>query len=312
MNPAPTPPSPGEGHDDYRSQLERPPWFDARLSTRDFQRLGAFIEARLGIRMPDVKKIMLESRLRSRLKTLGLGSFTEYCALVLRADAPEAEVVHLLDHVTTNKTDFFREPGHFEHLARHAVPTLLRERGAGVTRELVVWSAGCSTGEEPYTLAMVLSELTLVHPGLRFQILATDISTEVLARAVRGVYGRDRITPVPPALRARYLLSSKDPEQEIVRVSRALRDRVRFRRLNLMDEDYRLGAEVDVIFCRNVFIYFDRRTQERVLARFCHQLAPGGYVYLGHSEAISSPDLPLRAVAPTTYRAIAGAPAGRG
>jgi chemotaxis protein methyltransferase CheR len=285
------------------AQAGRPPWFDAHLSPRDFQRIGAFIEANIGIRMPEAKRTMVEARLRSRLRDLGLSSFSEYCDRALAGGDAEGELVHLVDQVTTNKTDFFREPGHFDYLAQQAWPTLVRERGAGVERELTVWSAACSSGEEPYTLAMVLSEVALAHPGWRFQILATDICTQVLAQAQRAIYAVDRIAPIPPRMRERYLLQSRDPEQKLVRIAPALRGRVRFRQLNLMDQSYGIREPVDVIFCRNVFIYFDRCTQERILNHFCRHLAPGGYVFLGHSEAINGHDVPLRAVAPTTYRA---------
>jgi chemotaxis protein methyltransferase CheR len=281
---------------------ERPPWFDAHLSARDFQRLGAYIESHTGIRMPEGKRVMVEARLRPRLRELGLKSFTEYCARAFSGVADEGELVQLVDQVTTNKTDFFREPGHFDYLAQQAWPTLFRERGAGMDRELVVWSAACSSGEEPYTLAMVLSEIATAHPGFRFKVLATDICTSVLAQAQRAIYPVDRIAPIPRRLRERYLLQSRDPAQQLVRIVPSLRNAVRFRRLNLLDPDYGVREPVDVIFCRNVFIYFDRKTQERILNHFCRHLAPGGYVFLGHSEAINGHDVPLRAVAPTTYR----------
>jgi chemotaxis protein methyltransferase CheR len=280
-----------------------PAWNEAQLSHKDFRRIGAYIEQHAGIRMPDAKRTMVEARVRSRLRALGVPSFSEYCDRTLSDGGDAEELVHLVDAISTNKTDFFREPGHFDYLARQAWPTLARERGAGLERELVVWSAACSSGEEPYTLAMVLSEVAAQHPGLRFSILATDICTEVLARATRAVYTEEQIAPIPPPLRAKYLLRSKDRERALVRVAPAIRAHVRFRRLNLMDAQYGIREPVDVIFCRNVFIYFERKTQEQILNRFCRHLAPGGYVFLGHSEAINGHDVPLRAVAPTTYRA---------
>ena len=285
---------------DTAPNLGRAPWFDARLSPRDFQRIGAFVEAHTGIRMPEAKRTMVESRLRSRLRDLGLKSYTDYCDHALSGD--EEELVKLVDQVTTNKTDFFREPAHFDYLVQHACPTLSRERGAGFVRDLTVWSAACSSGEEPYTLAMVLSELAITQPGFHFTILATDICTSVLEHAERAIYAEDRVDPVPPRLRARYLLQSRDRERKLVRIAPELRERVTFRRLNLMEDRYPLREPVDIIFCRNVFIYFERKTQEQILNRFVRHLAPGGYVFLGHSEAINGHDVPLKAVAPTTYR----------
>ncbi|MDF1553632.1 MAG: hypothetical protein P1P84_11250 [Deferrisomatales bacterium] len=277
-------------------------WIGARLESAEFRRLAAFIEAHCGIRMPASKRVMLESRLRRRLRSLGLVSFREYCDLALHDRAGIDERIHLVDAVTTNKTDFFREPQHFEVLVREVLPTLMRTSGAGVRCPLAVWSAGCSTGEEPYTLAMVLREVACGLPGFRFGILATDISTSVLTAARRAVYPERLIQPIPPGLRRKYLLKSRDGSRSLVRMGPELRQVVQFRRLNFMDTEFGLREPQDVIFCRNVMIYFDRATQERLLLRFCRHLAPGGYVFLGHSESINGLRLPLRQVAPTVYR----------
>lgn len=287
------------------SGVERPPWFDAQISTRDFGVLRGLIEQRVGIRMPEVKRTMLEARLRPRLRALGLTRFSQYCELLLDPCRGPEEAVAFIDRVTTNKTDFFREPAHFDYLVHHAWPTLVREHGAGLERDLEVWCAACSSGEEAYTLAMVLNEAASVGPPRRFRILATDISTEVLSNAQRAIYTRDQIQPVPRGLRSRYFLQSKDPTTRLVRVAPTLRAAVTFRLQNLMDDDYGIRRPLDVIFCRNVFIYFERKTQERVLQQFCRLLVPGGYVFLGHSEVINGHDAPLQAVAPTTYRTIA-------
>ncbi|MBE0617407.1 MAG: methyltransferase domain-containing protein, partial [Proteobacteria bacterium] len=201
----------------------------------------------------------------------------------------------------TNKTDFFREPQHFEYLVRAALPELVRT-GAGLRRPVAVWSAGCSTGEEPYTLAMVLAEVAESLPGVRYLILATDISTAVLHKAQQAVYEEERILPVAAPLRKKYLLRSRDRTRSLVRVAPELRQHVRFRMLNFMDGSFGLRESMDVIFCRNVMIYFDRETQEALLNRFCRHLAPGGYVFLGHSETINGLQVPLTQVAPTIYR----------
>ena len=202
--------------------------------------------------------------------------------------------------VTTNKTDFFREPKHFNLLVERALPELTSRDEGG--RPALIWSAGCSTGEEPYTLAIVLSEYGLTHPGFRFRILATDISTRVLAKAEMGVYSSDVVSPVPPALKRKYIMVSRDPGFDRVRVVPELRRLIEFRRLNFMDADYRMSEKADAIFCRNVIIYFDRPTQEKVLQKLSKYLAPRGYLFVGHSETLHDMDLPLTPVAPALYR----------
>lgn len=273
------------------------------LTVKEFAALSSLITQTTGIRLPPAKKVMLEARLRKRLRALGMESYAQYCELVLGVGRHSEEMVHLIDVVTTNKTDFFREPHHFDHLVGHALPTLLHERGAGMNGTyLMTWSAGCSTGEEPYTLAMVLAEFGQRHPGFTSFVLGTDVSTGVLEHAKRAIYTEEQAAPVPLPLRTRYLLRSKDRTRALVRVVPALRAKVGFRRLNFLDGDFHMREPIDVIFCRNVFIYFDRATQEAILNRFVHHLAPGGFLYIGHSETINGLDVPLTTVAPTIYR----------
>ena len=281
------------------SQLLR--HFDLRLTSRDFERFSRLVYDQFGIKLPAHKQSMLEGRLRKRLRALGLGSFEEYAELIFSGREPEGELIRLIDVVTTNKTDFFREPAHFDFLVRSALPELIVRDEAGMSRPLRVWSAGCSTGKEPYTLAMVLSEFQATHPGFRFEILGTDISTDVLDKAARGIYAEEKAEPVPAALRRKYLLRSKDPAQRQVRIVPELRSQVRFRRLNFMDADYGLRESFDVIFCRNVLIYFDRQTQERLLTRFAGYLEKGSFLFLGHSETLLGLNLPLRQMAPSVY-----------
>lgn len=271
------------------------------LSSRDFARLCDFVYAEAGIRLGPGKKTMLESRLRRRLRHLHMDSCASYCAYLFGQEGLRDEKIHFIDVVTTNKTDFFREPAHFDFLAQRALPELAA-RAEG--RSLLVWSAGCSSGEEPYTLAMVLSEYAQDHPAFRFTILATDISTAVLARAELGVYPAETVEPVPPALRRKYLMRSREPGSHRVRIAPELRKLVVFRRLNFMDADYGLSECADAIFCRNVIIYFDRPTQQRILSRLTHFLVPSGYLFVGHSETLHDMNLPLEPVAPALYRRI--------
>ena len=272
------------------------------MSARDYVRLCDLIYAQAGIHLGAEKRTMLEARIRRRLKVLNLDTYRQYCDYLFGRQGLKDEILHLIDVVTTNKTDFFREPKHFDFLIATALPNLSANNRAG--RPLLIWSAGCSSGEEPYTLAMVLSEYRQAHPGFCFRILATDISTIVLAKADRGVYSSDVVTPVPADLKRKYLLRSRDPISGQVRVASELRRLIEFRRLNFMDSDYGLAERADVIFCRNVIIYFDRPTQERILGKLARHLVPNGYLFVGHSEALHDMDLPLAPVAPALYRRV--------
>ncbi|MGB6727423.1 MAG: protein-glutamate O-methyltransferase, partial [Terracidiphilus sp.] len=273
---------------------------DQSISSRDFTRLRELIYGQAGICLGPEKKTMLEARVKRRLKALELNSYTEYCDYLFGRQGLKEEIVHLIDVVTTNKTDFFREPKHFDFLVSSALPEFVSRYENG--RQFLIWSAGCSTGEEPYTMAIVLSEFALAHPGFRFRVLATDISTTVLAKAELGVYSAEAAEAVEPTLRQKYFLRSRDQDSNRVRVVPELRRLVEFRRLNFMDSDYGLSGKVDAVFCRNVIIYFDRPTQESILKKLSHRLLPGGYMFVGHSETLHDMDLPLDPIAPALYR----------
>ena len=270
------------------------------LSAADFDRLRSLIYTESGINLNQEKKTMLEVRLRRRLHSLHFSSCAEYCAYLFGPGAGDRELVHLIDAVATNKTDFFREPDHFEHLTARALPDL--DARNGPDRRSLVWSAGCSTGEEPYTLAMVLSEYAQGHAGFRFGVLATDLSTAVLDKARMGIFKTEVVRPVPVNLRKKYLMRSRDPASDLNRIVPELRAKVEFRRLNFMDADYGLSETPGIVFCRNVIIYFNRQTQEQLLEKLVRQLAPGGYFFAGHSESLQSMNLPLVTAGPAVYR----------
>lgn len=272
------------------------------LNSRDFQQLSAFIYSQLGIKMPASKITMLSGRLAKRLRALKFGSFQSYCEFLFSDQGQEQEMVHLINAVTTNKTDFFREPSHFAYLVDSALPVLQSLNTFNNRRPLRIWSAGCSTGEEPYTLAMVLSEVRERQPGFAFEIIATDISTRVLDVARRAVYPMERIEPVSMVHRKKYLLKGKDRRNPEVRIVPEVRRTVRFGRLNFMVDDFGLPEMVDIIFCRNVIIYFDKDTQERLMCKFSRYLNPNGYLFLGHSESLHGYDTPFVQIAPTVYR----------
>jgi len=277
--------------------------FEAVLSDRDFCDLSKFIRAQCGIKVPPSKKLMLEGRLRRRLRTLGFSSFELYLKYLFSQEgAKNSEYIHLINEVTTNKTDFFREGKHFDFLTQYVLPELVDRYGLGVRTKLNVWSAGCSTGEEAYTLAMVLSEFAESVPAFDFSILATDISTKVLAKAADGIYEAAQIEVIPLLLRKKYLLKSKDKSRGLVRVAPSLRTLVRFQRLNFLDNAFAINQRMAVVFCRNVLIYFERTAQEAVLRRICRHMISGGYLFTGHSETLHNMDLPLDHCKSTVYR----------
>jgi chemotaxis protein methyltransferase CheR len=277
---------------------------DESISSRDYSRLCKLIYERAGIALGTQRKTMLEARIRRRLKELSIASYGDYCDFLFSDRGLKAELVNLIDVVTTNKTDFFREPKHFEFLVSRALP----EIAASTTtrRPFLLWSAGCSTGEEPYTLSVVLSEFALAHPGFSFRILATDVSTTVLEKASLGIYSAASVQPVPAALKVKYFMRGRESGSNRVRVVPELRRLVEFRRLNFMDADYGIPEMFDGIFCRNVIIYFDRQTQQRILTKLTDHLLPGGYLFVGHAETLHELNLPLVPVAPALYRRVDG------
>ena len=273
----------------------------SRLTDNEFSQLSSFIYKEVGITLPPAKKIMLEARLQKRLRTTQMSNYKQYLNYVFSPEGIDKELHNLIDCVTTNTTDFFREPKHFEYLEQKILTDWYEETGR--LRQLELWSAGCSIGMEPYTLAMVMSEFAEKHIGFKFNILATDISTEVLKTASRGVYDEERIAPVPMPLKKKYFLRSKDPTKTLVKIAPELRALITFGRLNFMEE-FHFDTSNDIIFCRNVVIYFDRATQEVLFNKFCRSLCKGGYLFIGHSESLAGMDLPLQQMIPTVYKKI--------
>ncbi len=268
------------------------------MSKRNFARLAAYIFDYSGIKMPESKKTMLEGRLRRRQRATGAQTLDEYCDYIFADENLAEEGLSLINAVTTNKTDFFREPGHFEYLSKVILP----EMTARGVRSIRAWSAACSTGPEPYTLAMVLDDHAETHGGPAYGILATDLDTDVLETARSGIYPRELVDPVPDVLQRKYVMFPRDAARRDVRMVPALRSAIGFARLNLMDDRYPVGEPMHLVFCRNVLIYFDKPTQKQVVSRLVDCLKPGGYLFLGHSESITGHDLPLTQVANTVFR----------
>ena len=274
--------------------------YSAELTPVEFEKLSKFIMTEYGIKMPPEKKIMLQSRLQKRLKALNMPNFKEYVKYVFSPAGQSQEIIHMMDVVSTNKTDFFRESAHFDFLLSDGLPELL-EKGVN---NYNIWSAGCSSGEEPYTIAMTMMEFKERHAGIEFLIKGTDISTNMLQKAVMAIYSEDKVADIPLTVKKKYFLRSKDREEKKVRVISELRKRVSFSRLNLLYLPAKAKPEYDIIFCRNVLIYFDRKTQQDILSGLCTQLKSGGYLLLGHSESVTGFILPIEGIRPTIFKKI--------
>jgi chemotaxis protein methyltransferase CheR len=274
----------------------------ASLTVEEFEKLSRFIYNESGIKMPPSKKIMVEARLRKRLKELNLATYSDYCDFLFSNKGLEEEVTHMVDVITTNKTDFFREPKHFSYLTETALPELINNNQIGITRPLKVWSAGCSSGEEPYTLSIIINEFSQRIQRYSYRIFATDISTKVLNKASLGIYEEEKIEPFTKSIIQKYFLKSKDRQKKLVRIIPAIRGSVKFQRLNFMSENFEIHEKYDIIFCRNVLIYFDKATQEKLIEKLLKYLYAGGYLFLGHSETIFNNDFPIVQLAASTYK----------
>ncbi len=270
------------------------------MSQEEFAALSTLFYSYTGITLPPSKKNLLVSRLLKRIKILGCRSFAEYYEYITGAGG-QSEFVHAVDVVSTNKTEFFREPGHFACLREAVLPALCRAGSGQAGREVIVWSAGCSSGEEPYTLAMVLADFFKDRGGRSFSIVATDISHRMLEKAQRAVYTESDIQGIPAEYVRRYCLRGTKSQDGYYRIVPELRGRASFRYLNLMDGSWCLQGSVDIIFCRNVMIYFDQANRGRLVRRFYDQLAPGGYLFIGHSETLHGMDTDFKLVLPTVY-----------
>ncbi len=271
------------------------------LNPKNFERLKQFVYDECGIKLPPAKKTMLEVRLRKRLKAHGLTSFNDYCDFLFETLGTNDEKVKMIDLVTTNKTDFYREPKHYDFMNGVVLPHFLKLQPR---KTLNLWSAACSTGEEPFTLAIELKEFQERNKEFSFSIIATDISTEVLSKANSAIYAGERILPVRSELKRKYFMRSKDPLKDVYRVVPELRKTVTFGRFNFMEKNWNINQKFEIIFCRNVLIYFDKATQEKVVAKLCDQLITGGFLFLGHSETVLNMNLPLVQVASSVYQKI--------
>lgn len=274
------------------------------FTAEDFRQIADLVHSSTGIRLPEYKSAMVYSRLAKRLRALGLDSFREYCRLVLDNTGVD-ERQRMLAALTTNMTSFFREPHHFEHLKQKVLPPLLDEaRRGGRVR---FWSAGCSSGEEPYSIALTILSLMPEAPQRDIKILASDINPSVLEKGRNGVYPESALDRVDPEMRKRWFRPAATPEGEPAQAANeSLRSLIAFRELNLVGE-WPMRGTFQAIFCRNVVIYFEEATRDRIWARFVPLLSPPGFLYIGHSERLG-PDVAPSFVQEefTTYRVAKG------
>ena len=267
------------------------------FTNEDFSAIARMLYDDAGIALTESKASLVYSRLAKRLRVLGIESFQDYCRLVGGAEGL-SERQNMLAALTTNVTRFFREPHHFEHLKTKVLPELVaRARARGRVR---IWSAGCSTGQEPYSIALTLLDLLPEAAGLDVRILATDIDPNVVATGRAAVYSNEAVQPVPAALRERWMVRVRDSGREAWGAGEEMRRLVAFRELNLMG-NWPMKGRFDAIFCRNVVIYFDEPTQARMWSRFAPLINPGGRLYVGHSERVTDMDR-FETDGLTTYR----------
>lgn len=267
------------------------------FTRKDFDFLKKVANQHTGIVVSDDKFDMFYARLSRRVRRLGLSTFREYCRVV--ENNPDGELDELINAITTNLTSFFREKHHFDFLRQRLVPELTAQ---GMSRELQVWSAGCSTGEEPYSLAMTLKEC--LPPGWSARITATDIDSNVLATAAQGVYAQERVSGIDADCMRRWFQRGTGSNGGKVRAKRELREMINFSQLNLMHSSWQVPSQFDFIFCRNVLIYFDRETKQKLAKKYARLLNTGGYLFIGHSESLFRLSDDFELVGNTIYRKV--------
>lgn len=273
---------------------------DIVLKDKEFQRISTLVYKYCGITLNEGKKELVRARLAKRLRHLHLPSFDSYIDFATK-DTNGAEFISLIDSISTNLTSFYREKQHFDYLTNICLPALEKRKSESGTKRIRVWSAGCSSGEEPYTIALTLLDYFKDKSGWDIKILATDISTKVLESAKKGVYTADRVAPVPSDLKNRYLVKQKLGPDTYYQVKPQVKNMIFFARLNLM-EQWPVKGPLDVIFCRNVMIYFDKPTQEKLVGRYWQLIEDGGLLFTGHSESLTGIEHKFKFVQPTVYK----------
>lgn len=267
------------------------------LRDKDFRKIVELVMNTAGIVLSEKKRPFIQGRLGRRLRALGMQDFRQYCSLLETPDGDD-ERSNLINAITTNHTSFFREPHHFTYLARTILPKIVNE--GKDQRRLRIWSAGCSTGEEPYTIAMTLREQASLLSGWDVKVLATDLDTNVVAHAAAGIYDAERVEDVPSSLRKRFVTELPGGK---VQMNDELCSLITFAPLNLL-QPWPMKGPFDIIFCRNVVIYFDKPTQRKLFDRYAEILKPDGSLFIGHSESLLNVTDRFDLVGRTIYRRI--------
>lgn len=271
------------------------------ITEDEFKKLSDLIYNTFGIKLTDVKKALVKSRLNKLLKTLGFDNFTDYYQYVITSKSKDS-ILTLIDKISTNHTFFFREDSHFDYLKQTVLPELSTLKKAHNEYTVKIWSAGCSTGEEAYSLAMILQEyFNSGMPTWNIRILATDISTTVLQTAQKGEYTKEQVTNIPVMLRNKYFQTI---DKNTVKVKDALKNMILFKRLNLMNETFPFKGKFDIIFCRNVMIYFDKKVRRELTDRFARFTYDNGYLFVGHSESLFKETMKFKYIKPAIYKKI--------
>lgn len=263
------------------------------MTDKDFQFISELAYSYTGIVLGDHKQDMVYGRLARRMRELNLSNFSDYCAIIKNDKDPE--ISRFINAITTNLTSFFRESHHFDYLANTLLPSLHASKASSIR----AWSAGCSSGEEPYSISLTLNEYVPIK-NWDIKILATDLDSNVLQKASQGIYDIERIESLSKAVKKKWFLHDRN-HPDIVKVASALQSLVRFKRLNLL-ESWPMKGKFDFIFCRNVMIYFDEPTQEKLLNRYADHLKPGGHLFIGHSENMHSVGKRFDSLGNTIYR----------
>lgn len=266
-----------------------------KISDAEFRKAADLVKSLAGIHLTDGKRELVSARLAKRLRALGLSTLNDYLDVV-KEDKTQDELVMMLDALTTNLTSFWRESDHFDFVVEQLLPKF----EARSQNEIRIWSAGCSTGEEPYGLAMLMLGNMKNAQNSKLKILATDLSTRVLETAKRGKYGEERVKNIPPDLRNKFVTKESGPHGAIYSINPNVRSTITFGRLNLM-ESWPMKGPFDMIFCRNVMIYFDKPTQKQLVERFGQLLRSGGTLFVGHSESLAGVQHSFRYLRPTIY-----------
>jgi chemotaxis protein methyltransferase CheR len=272
--------------------------YNQQLTQEEFAKVQMFMLENLGIKLSPIKIVMVTSRLIKRLKKTGISNFKDYLEYAMSQEGKKSgEFECMIDELTTHKTEFFREPEHFNLLRERVLPNFKIE----AFNSFKIWSAGCSTGEEAYTMAIILSEFKLNNSVFDFNIFATDISNSSVMKAFRAIYNKETIESIDQNLTKKYFLVSKDLKEKKVRVVRSLREKVHFSILNLVDDYFFQNETLDVIFCRNTLIYFDDTSKKKVVNKLIEKIKPGGFLFVGLSESISQYSKAISQVSPSVY-----------